>query len=272
MLDALKMYLCDQGLDELYELLLRAFHIFDARDLDYDHIYESLMHEAPGKEAEQELDDLHHETHQLLDQIMTSYAVKPTMESALIDKVRVIEGLMGIEDYLDRMEMLLVLSNTDIESLDRAVMVLELTSEYNADKLYEVIEEANIDYFKENLEDTTTAMDRGVEEVAARVRKFNKFCGEESLHFIQLLRSGVDLGYNLELYADLLDHHLTELPPETAAKNMIAAALASDDAADNVAVSWSKYLEVIFPDPEMVTKVSVAMNKLMMEFASYEPA
>jgi hypothetical protein len=270
---------------ELADTIEKAIEVFDDFEIDYEATYLNIISQSDSNEVGDTIIDLIDASKQMLDQILSSFAVTVNEDVSLNDRIKIIQGLAFIDDYEDRETLFGIFSNRDIETIDRAIAVLEVTSEFTEDELYERIMSADLDYMAETVESFIPSEEdlqeaRGLVEatpldvIVKEVRRFVKYAKKDDLYLIRQIRDGLSLGKELYHYTGdpwPFDEVLADLPPEDASLNMILASLASGIiSSEKIIAQWHDNIDRFVTDVNKITKITLAMRKQLVEFEQYE--
>lgn len=267
--DILKEYLISLGLVEFFDLLKEAFRIFDEAERDYEFVFEEILHTADHGDSGEDIDRMRYYVDSTLRDICSGYGVYLSDDVTLRVMVDIVRGLQSIESYEDKSELRRIFE-TDMDELERAVMLLNLVTPYRESTLTEYIAQGNLSYMGDNIilgtEDETPPID----EIKAKERiiKFMHFCiaKRKPVSLLAAIKNGFPLGQSMTIYVGALEQidHMESL--EDVAYNLIAACLASNDGGESAIIVCKPYYELFAHSLEEATHLNTYVNELAKEF------
>ena len=267
--DILKEYLISLGLVEFLDLLKEAFKIFNEAERDYEFVFEEILHTADQGDSGEDIDRMRYYVDSTLRDICSGYGIYLSDDVTLRAMIDIANGLQAIENYEDKTELRRIFE-TDMDELERAVLLLNLVTPYRESVLTEYISQGNLSYMGDNIILGTEDEIPPIDEVKAKERiiKFMHFCiaKRKPVALLAAIKNGFPLGQPVTIYIGALEQidHMESL--EDIAYNLIAACLASNIGNESSITVCKPYYELFAHSLEEATHLNTHVNELAKEF------
>lgn len=275
MQDIIDSYLKSSFSDELQDQIQKTFDLFDkfqlqGWDLDLSNL---LM-----TEAYIDRDQLYNSFLGIINVkvalILDNHTVKLSEEATLGQKNEIMSALYLIQDLSDYSTIINVLES-DLDKFEKLADVLGqlcVLTPTDIMTLVEDVNEAIIDrlkefvYQKEGSDENSHDPESIIPKMYANLKRFTEFAGERMIAGAVLVRSGVKAGYELDLYLPFIAERLEMTDVEQVSYDIISTLMLTPEGFNSVALSFKKHSNILFHDINLISKVDVKINDIMMQF------
>lgn len=277
MLPILRDYLVESATVEALDCIERAHNVFDRFQYDaHEFEFEQLLMNESQTERSDLVPQIFNLTEDFQAVMLLEHGVTLTSEANIEFNTAILDALLNIADSEDKQTITDILSTPASteekfaelmalfvdESPEEIMVKIELVSDSLLTRIGELAQPEE--------EATDPELEAKLNKCRARVARFVTF--NESFPGIakEVFDSGVDAGYPLTLYLNIVKDKIPAATAEHVANSLICFALASIDASDSPELRITEVLESYVFDPLQITSIVIALKNRLMEFNHYE--
>jgi hypothetical protein len=285
MLDILDAHLSDAATAEVKDAIERAHQVFERIELpDWERRYEELLALDDTQDASMTVQAVVLLTRALQDEILAQHMVKLSADADMDTCTHFIEALMLLPEYEDRATIQRTLL-LEVSSEEIMAELCALVTPIAVDNWMVVIEEVSnttIVALRELAKEIVSTQGSGMTNGQMRSQRIDALvrlasfstnllpgaaptAGTSSFKVVQLINSGLDIGYPFKVYADRIGHDFEALKPLEAANELLAMCLVSEDGFDDPITMIKSTLESFISSPDAATKVLVHVTDLVVK-------
>lgn len=275
MLDILRTYLIDATSTDVFDAVDQAHSAFERIGLEnYELAFEELLMTDDTVDAGQTVDFVTGLTKEFQAKVLQEHGVQLVEDTNMPMYTTIINGLLDIQDY-ENVHDIVRACESCAEPIEALAEVLSLVTAKTAEELMlsmEFVSAALIKRLIEQTNERTTKQDDDEEERTfrqariAEFQKFAQFVGSDTFLAYDILRKGVDVGFPFMIYANFIKRDFERLEPQDAAINLVAMAIVSSDGYNTIQAKISDHIEEFIANPDVITRVTVAVTDLLVRF------
>lgn len=282
MQEELKIYLLDNASHEVYDLMKKAFDIFDdIYPVDiHDKYLELIMSQDNDTESAINNGDVLTVVIDLtkfyLNRILEEHLIKVNEDISFSNLIIVVEALLDIQDYEDD-ETILNIINLDIDNEEKLAEILSLVSPLDQSEILLEIENVDtslLERIKESVTEESIYIPDEVEvnedKYLKEIKVFEKFIKTDSLISLSLMKANVKPGYLFSVYANMLGSDLEQLEANELARELVGISLISVDGISNPKATIAKHIENYVSDMRKITQIDIKVTELLNQFQNYK--
>lgn len=219
---------------EYKDQISRIFDMFELAEIsNYEDSYLMLISRTE-KDPTQLLQEFDLITHDLIDAQLLDHGIKVLPEAPILVKLTLYQAIWMVQSYDDPEEVFRILDDCD-NSEEALAELAKMVLNADREDLLLYIEGVNPKLMTDlrellNERKTTTVSDNNNREIyAENLTKFIRLIGHQNLLLMDVLIQGLDVGFDAQVYLDILGSKIDALSDEKVAQEMIAIALVSRD-------------------------------------------
>jgi hypothetical protein len=274
MLDILQDYLKDAATPELGAQIHEACDAFDLLGLDsYDDGYTQILMLDANTDQGNTLNSIINLTHEMLEGLLHQHSVRFDDDAPLKVLIPALHAIAMVPTYENRQQLIDIAQQPSDSNERFAEIVAALTKLSVEDVLF------HLEYVSPQLllrvaaladgdgDAEFTEEERGEQLIRiAKFKAFLDFVKARDLQVQVMVGQGMDAGYPFELYLNMISDQLESWPVERSAQELIGIAYLSEEGFGNPEGTISSYLERVISDTEYITKLSVVIRQLVLDF------
>lgn len=277
MQEELRIFLVDNAGPEVYDLMIRAFDIFeDMYPVDIHNKYLELVVTQDDRDSGETLALILDLTKFYLDRILVEHQITLSENTGFPNLIIIVEALLAIQEYEDT-DTIKDILDLELDQEEKLSEILALVAPLDASELLIEIEEvgsALIDRLREYVTKETLVVNEVVElpeeAYLEEIRLFDEFSNHTPLIILDTLKSGVKVGYLFEIYLGLTGDIIDTLKPEEVARELLAMALVSIDGHSNPKSVISKHIEKYVTDMRKITQIDIKVTDLLLKYQKFK--
>ena len=277
MLDILDDYLTSTATPEQHETVRDAISLFErVNDPDYENAYNQFLMLDGEADAGVTLESILDYTRKHCFDILALQGVTLDEDTYLSRLNLWLRAVLDLPDYEDMARIAEICSGDScaedlfsdlmalVTGLPADTLLIDIAS-IDAALLPRLVSQASQQHaYILTQEELVIKQARRTEYLA--FLQFNKIQQLKLAHF---LARGLDVGYPVMLYWNLLSKEFNQMEPLAIALEMVAAAYLSEDGHINPRQMIQSHLEHFLTDPEKITKVDIFASDLILKFTSH---
>lgn len=279
--DELRNYLSISTDLDTVEMFDKAIEIFEKFEIpDYMDIFQNVVGDNTDVGDLEVIDNLKLMLSKLLDRILVMHGVVLNSECTYTHKLAYAEGMYRICNYEDRSTILLILENVQ-STQESFAELMQLVTPYCADVTLSFLEsvedtlissmkriyvdpEVNKIQFAEDVEKQTTAYLKIKEKLFSNspcwADKYFNYQEAIALPFITYL------SIYIKEKTQYLTNDISDTGMKILAMDLLSIAALSEESISNSILTIRKYSDKIYTDINLITKLDLMINKLLMEY------
>lgn len=279
MQEELRIFLVDNASPEVYDLMVKAFDIFeDMYPVDIHNKYLELV--VTQDESDRDTGDtlalVINLTRYYLNRILEDHLLVVNDEINLTNLIIIVEALLDVQSHEDTDTVLNIL-NLDIDNEEKIAEILSLVAPLDQSEILleiESVSESLLIKIKEfiTVESIVTSTDINVviQDYLDEIKLFEEFTGNTGLISIGMIKSDVDPGYLFSVYANIIGRDLEAISIDQAAEELVSMALISSDGYSNPKLVISKNIENYISDMRKITQLDIKITDLLIKFQGFK--
>lgn len=263
----------DQATVDNYDDAIDVFNDFDIPE--YMDIFDRIYGEAAHLSDVEVIDGFNNTLDTMLTTIITQHGIVLNESPIISDKIKLCVGLFRLTNYEEQQTLLLILESNQT-SQETFGELMELVSDYKTEHVLSMVESVS-DFFIENFKNLvlTPAQEKLIpaELSVLQVADFTNFKEKvtnrplwSDKYFSHVEAIGLPFSIYLQVYLIEQRDYFTETNLTGVAEELIAMACLSEETSSKAHELVREWSDRIFSDLNLITKLDIQVNKLLMEF------
>lgn len=279
MFEELRIFLVDNVAGEVYDLMVRAFDLFDDfYGPDIRNPFEELLFTQDESmvdtgDAAQAIVGL---ARYYLLKILQDHEIKINDEIDTLRLIKISEGVRDIQNYEDH-ETILNILNLELDSEEKFAELLSLVTDMDTSELLLELEEVPDVLFvrlKAHLaqepQSDASASSAPDPKYLNSLKSYKRFLHLEPLEVFSLVEDGLTMGLGFNTYAGLIGRRFESFAPLQCAKELLGFALISADGIDNPKSKIQAHIENYIADFNIITQVQIKLTDLLLKYQIFK--
>lgn len=265
-------YVVSNATPELSDLLIDAYSmLLSIEVVGFEDMCDELLLNSGVAESFTIVTSIHDFIQNTIKSLLLEYGLTISEEASLADTLVILEASIDIQTYDNIVDILRVIES-DFNTEEKVAELYSYVSTETPSFFLMNIMNANpaiIDRIKELTNMWSEEVYLGNKDDETKVTKLKQFCNyilSTNIGIVQTLIDGIAVGYPFETYLKQNGPILEMLTADAAAKELIATALISSDATDNIIGHIRNHLHNYVSDLTKVTAIDKIANDLLIGF------
>lgn len=280
MLDILKDYVSENTTPEHYDIISRAYSVIDLIEFpEFDTgVEEIIMTDRIGDvDTGGTMSLIDRFFHDILDEILRQFTVKLDVDTDMLFKTVIIEGLIAIESY-ENVEDIFAVIEQDTDKEEKFADLMALVTEYDASRILIQLEEVEPSLLLTLAQEISARVNaRSIQEAnpylldcVEATKLYNEFIGPSGLITQELIKNEIPIALPFKVYIDIVGRNFEQLDPEVIAKELLGMAYLSSDGFSNPKSIIRDNIDNLISDMRLITLVDVQVTKLIMQVENFK--
>lgn len=274
MSDELDLYFRENYTPEMYALFKQSFELFDRIQLeDYEDEYVALLMESNTMDKDTLEAAVYAATMNNVVYVIQQHGIKLTADVTLALALSILEGLLDLQDYTDKVTIQRILETTSTNE-EQFCELINLVSNRSVVTLLTAIDEVPFTLLdlmaKELVEDEQEQRDDETtkQKIVKQIKQLRSFYKNEDTAAFLSMRGNIPVGLQFTFYLQRSKDVLEGDDLETVAKELLAMLCLSADYQDPLS-KFRSNSESIIDDFAKITKLDIILNRLWLEFTKF---
>lgn len=277
----LESFIIQNETPEAADVLTAAQRTFDRIGaVGYDERFRELLETSEILEMGGTIIAIRNLTQDIQIELLCQQGVIPESDCSLEQLDLLLNGLLDIQNYEVFVEITDCVQdgNSTEESL---ALMLELVTPWPSETLYQLLDSVSDGCIrriqaigKEQLYNGIAVEQEApvLDEQAETLRRYSRFLDRKDLLVLELISTGLRLGYPLAIYLRTYGNEVAGLEPRQCAEELIGLALVSSDAQSTPREAIKEVLDQFVSSLDQITRIDAAIKDTLLRFERYEKA
>lgn len=276
MLPEIKFFIDSYCIEDNKSIVETSFDLLDELEItDYINDYNDLFMVESDIEVTELLPTFMSIINKQITELLTLHGIITNEEATLDCKNKILEGILMLPDYSDKLALLVILESQDDE-MEKFCELLSHVSTLQSSDLFNKVDSVDTSLFTKLLSivnasnsDNNTHEDEKNDlkvEIIKKLKSIKKVIGYDNAVGFTLVNNSIVLGASFDQYCNYAIKHFDTYTPDVVAKELFVLLTLSEEGFHNPLIVFRKYSQDLFSDLDRITKIDIELNKLIMQF------
>lgn len=276
MLPEIKFFIDSYCIEDNKSIVETSFDLLDELEItDYINDYNDLFMVESDIEVTELLPTFMSIINKQITELLTLHGIITNEEATLDCKNKILEGILMLPDYSDKLALLVILESQDDE-MEKFCELLSHVSTLQSSDLFNKVDSVDTSLFTKLLtivnasnSDNNTHEDEKNDlkvEIIKKLKSIKKVIGYDNAVGFTLVNNNIVLGASFDQYCNYAIKHFDTYTPDVVAKELFVLLTLSEEGFHNPLIVFRKYSQDLFSDLDRITKIDIELNKLIMQF------
>lgn len=276
MLPEIKFFIDNYCIEDNKSIVEASFDLLDELEItDYINEYNDLFMAEGDIEVTDLLPTFMSIINKQITELLALHGIATNEEATLDCKNKILEGILNLPDYSDKLALLVILESQEDE-MEKFCELMSHVSTLQSSDLFNKIDSVDISLFTKLLaivnasnSDNNTQEDEKNDlkvDIIKKLKEIKKVIGYDNAVGFTLVNNSIVLGSSFEQYCNYAIKHFDTYTPAVVAKELFVLLTMSEEGFHNPLIVFRKYSQDLFSDLDRITKIDIELNKLIMQF------